>query len=138
MQLQKTEDNSYDTLEFDRLKEHFEPLMRNSHPPPAAGAHGQHQGTSRVLALNAINAAASSALARDVPGLRKKRVDSNVPKDEYGGFYKSHADCVSGREESIAEVEWLKNLTQEEFTLGEVASLQQRWTSSWTQSMRSS
>ncbi len=111
--------------------------MRSSHPHPTAGAHSLTQGALRTPSLNPINAAASSALARDILGLRKKGVDSNASGDEYGGFYKSRADCVSGREESIAEVEWLKNLTQEEFTLGEVASLQQRWTSSWTQSMRS-
>src|SRR5260221_7926566 len=124
--MQKTEDSSYDTLEFDRLKEHLEPLMRSSHPHPTAGAHSLTQGALRPPSLNAINAAASSALARDILGLRKKGVDSNASGDEYGGFYKSRADCVSGREESIAEVEWLKNLTQEEFTLGEVASLQHR------------
>ncbi|KAF8324319.1 dynactin p62 family-domain-containing protein [Cantharellus anzutake] len=139
LQLQKTEDSSYDAIEFDRLKEHFEPVMRNSaNSQPTTGAHSLHQGSSRTSALSAINAAASSALAREIPGLRKKRVDSNTSKDEYGGFYKSRADCVSGREEHIAEVDWLRNLTQEEFTLGEVASLEQRWINSWTQSLKSS
>lgn len=136
VQLQKTEDSSPDTLEFDRLKEHFEPLIRVSHTQPTA-VTGHAAQTPSHSALSAINAAASSALARDVPGLRRKRVDPNAAKDEYGAYYKSRIDSVSGGSEVHAEVEWLKDMTQEEFLLGDVSRLEQRWVGSWVQSLKS-
>ena len=65
-QLQKFEDSAPEALEFERLKEHFEPFLRASSssavPTPS---HTHHTYT------NPITAAASSALARDIPGVAK-------------------------------------------------------------------
>ncbi|KAF8195469.1 dynactin p62 family-domain-containing protein [Pholiota molesta] len=74
-QLQKYEDSAPDSLEFERLKEHFEPFLRASslsstvggHAPahPSSAAHSHHAHS------NSITAAASAALARDIPGVSK-------------------------------------------------------------------
>ncbi|EIW59395.1 dynactin p62 [Trametes versicolor FP-101664 SS1] len=136
-QLQKFEDSAPESLEFERLKEHFEPFLRASSSsalPSAAAAHHVH--------TNPITAAASSALARDIPGvgkynpLARSRIgrDKNAHRHELPD-YKSRVEiagaaAVSGE----ADVEFLRHLE----TISEVASLEQRWTNSWVSSLRES
>ncbi|TBU41603.1 dynactin p62 [Dichomitus squalens] len=136
-QLQKFEDSAPESLEFERLKEHFEPFLRASSSStalPSASSHHVH--------TNPITAAASSALARDIPGvgkynpLSRSRIgrDKAAHRQEYPD-YKSrvevgHAAALSGE----VDVELLRHLE----TVGEVASLEQRWTNSWVTPLRAS
>lgn len=132
-QLQKFEDSAPESLEFERLKEHFEPFLRASsvsHPP-----------ASHVHHTNAITAAASSALARDIPGVGKynplgrSRRDKGATKDEMPE-YKSRLDIASaslgGGGGGEADVDFLRHLE----TLDEVASLDQRGCGSWAAPLR--
>jgi hypothetical protein len=129
-QLQKHEDSAPEALEFERLKEHFEPLLRAATSSTTHSAHIPHSHS------NPITAAASNALARDIPGVarynpltRSHRRDKTAPKDEMPE-YRSRLDVASvgtvgaGGE---ADVDFLRHLE----TVDEVASLDQRWFSSW-------
>ncbi len=127
-QLQKFEDSAPESLEFERLKEHFEPFLRassSSSALPSASSHHVH--------TNPITAAASSALARDIPGvgkynpLSRSRVgrEKGAHRQEYPD-YKSRVEvgtALSGE----ADVEFLRHLE----TVSQVAALEQRWTNSW-------
>ncbi|KAG1836229.1 dynactin p62 family-domain-containing protein [Suillus tomentosus] len=116
-QLQKFEDSAPESLEFERLKEHFEPFL------PAA----------------------SAALARDIPGvgkynpLARSRVgrDRTANKDEMPE-YKSRMEIgvlgQLGSEGDGSDVEALRRMESAE----EIASLEQRWGNSWTTSLRTS
>ena len=115
MQLQKTEDSSADTLEFERLKDHFEPLLGNQAP---AAAPSGHSGTRKGRASDAF----------------PKRPTA---KDEFTSSYKSRIDSAAGGVSAQSELDWIRDMTQEEFVSGEVAKVQQRWATSWTQSMKS-
>ena len=154
-QLQKFEDSAPDSLEFDRLKEHFDPFLRASSlssstssasaAVPSSAAHSHH------LHSNSITAAASAALARDIPGVGKYNPlarstsgksgasgsgrDRSVNKDEMTE-YRSRLDIASasklGGGGGDADVEYMRHLE----TVGEVASLEQRWTNSWAMSLQ--
>ena len=58
-------------------------------------------------------------------------------KDEFASTYKSRIDSAAGGVSAQSELDWIRDMTQEEFVLGEVAKVQQRWSSSWTHSMKS-
>ena len=134
-QLQKFEDSAPESLEFERLKEHFEPFLRASSSStalPSASSHHVH--------TNPITAAASSALARDIPGvgkynpLSRSRIgrEKAAHRQEYPD-YKSrvevgNAAALSGE----VDVEFLRHLE----TVSEVAALDQRWTNSWVAPLR--
>jgi dynactin-4 len=133
VQMQKYEDSSPDNLEFERLKEHFEPYLRNQ----LAASTGM-QSLGGTHSLNPITAAASSALAREIPGVskfsrsRSGRVEKPTKEDlpEYrsrievgvGGF---------GLEQGDEDVEFMRLLE----VINETAPLEQRWLSSWTPSL---
>lgn len=142
-QLQKFEDSAPESLEFERLKEHFEPFLRTSslssslsHVPSTSSHH---------LPTSSATAAASAALARDVPGvgkynpLARSRVgrDRTANKDEMPE-YKSRMEIgvlgQLGSEGDGSDVEALRRMELAE----EIASLEQRWGNSWTTSLRTS
>lgn len=141
-QLQKFEDSAPESLEFERLKEHFEPFLRTSslsslsHVPSTSSHH---------LPTSSATAAASAALARDVPGvgkynpLTRSRVgrDRTANKDEMPE-YKSRMEISIlgqlGSEGDGSDVEALRRMEIAE----EIASLEQRWGNSWTTSLRTS
>lgn len=142
-QLQKSEDSAPESLEFERLKEHFEPFLRTSslssslsHVPSTSSHH---------LPTSSATAAASAALARDVPGvgkynpLARSRVgrDRTANKDEMPE-YKSRMEIgvlgQLGSEGDGSDVEALRRMELAE----EIASLEQRWGNSWTTSLRTS
>lgn len=141
-QLQKFEDSAPESLEFERLKEHFEPFLRTSslsslsHVPSTSSHH---------LPTSSATAAASAALARDVPGVGKynpparSRVgrDRTANKDEMPE-YKSRMEISVlgqlGSEGDGSDVEALRRMEAAE----EIASLEQRWGNSWTTSSRTS
>ncbi|KAG2743201.1 hypothetical protein P692DRAFT_20746796 [Suillus brevipes Sb2] len=141
-QLQKFEDSAPESLEFERLKEHFEPFLRTSslsslsHVPSTSSHH---------LPTSSATAAASAALARDVPGvgkynpLARSRVgrDRTANKDEMPE-YKSRMEISIlgqlGSEGDGSDVEALRRMEIAE----EIASLEQRWGNSWTTSLRTS
>ncbi|KAG2155769.1 dynactin p62 family-domain-containing protein [Suillus bovinus] len=141
-QLQKFEDSAPESLEFERLKEHFEPFLRTSslsslsHIPSTSSHH---------LPTSSATAAASAALARDVPGVAKynnlarSRVgrDRTANKDEMSE-YKSRMEIgvlgQIGSEGDGSDVEALRRMESVE----EIASLEQRWGNSWTTSLRTS
>ncbi|KAK2459698.1 hypothetical protein APHAL10511_008343 [Amanita phalloides] len=144
-QLQRHEDSAPDSLEFDRLKDHFDPFVRPSHPTapvlPSSAAHSLH------LYASSITAAASAALARDIPGVAKYTPslskstssrasrDRSVNKDEMVE-YRSRLDIgtasLIGGGGGEADVEFMKHVQ----SINDVASLEQRWDSSWAMSFR--
>ncbi|KAH9179350.1 dynactin p62 family-domain-containing protein [Lactarius sanguifluus] len=130
-QLQRFEDSAPDSLEFERLKEHFEPFLR------ASSSSGHPQVThSHPAHINPITAAASSALARDIPGVVKYtpaprgRRDKG-PRDELSE-YRSRVEVAGTKDTS--NVDFVRRLEE----VSQVAALSQRWTSSWTTPLRSS
>ncbi|PSR78179.1 hypothetical protein PHLCEN_2v7511 [Hermanssonia centrifuga] len=142
-QLQKFEDSAPEALEFERLKEHFEPFLRAS--PSTSG----HAASSHHTHVNPITAAASSALARDIPGVAKYTPHASALSRSRSGRDKSatrneipdyRARVEVGTTGTAfgggAEVdaEFVRHLETE----GEVATLDQRWTNSWTTSLRTS
>lgn len=144
-QLQKFEDSAPESLEFERLKEHFDPFIRasslSSSTAVATTAHSHH------LHSNPITAAASAALARDIPGVSKynplsrsttgrgSNKDRSRNKDEMVE-YRCRMDIMAagrmGYGGGNTDVEHLCRLE----SVPEVASLDQRWTSSWATSPR--
>ncbi|KAF9061428.1 dynactin p62 [Rhodocollybia butyracea] len=140
-QLQKLEDSAPDSLEFDRLKEHFEPIIRasslSSSSTVPSTSHSRHHS-------NPITAAASAALARDIPGVgkytpltrsgRSSGKDRSANKDEMPE-YKSRLDITKasayGSGGGDVDVDFMRRLE----TVSEVASLDQRWTYSWSTSL---
>ncbi|KAF5309348.1 hypothetical protein D9611_014025 [Ephemerocybe angulata] len=124
-QLQKFEDSAPDSLEFDRLKEHFDAFLRQS-----------------ALAAS-TTAAASAALARDIPGVGKYNPlarstnnrgygkDKSVNRDEMTE-YRSRSEISQAAGGGELDVELMNGLEE----VDEVASLDQRWESSWVSSMQ--
>ncbi|KAG8968472.1 hypothetical protein FRC05_001539 [Tulasnella sp. 425] len=148
LQLQKLEDNLPDSLEFERLKDHFEPILR-------ASSSSHHNNPQPSHHRNPITAAASSALARDVPGLHQSvrgmsgrtysnpkapsRINANKSWDDWDSIvYKSRLE-VAGSGVGIrieSELDWIKAL-DEGTGIERVADLERRWLNSWTQSLKS-
>ncbi|KAG8935748.1 hypothetical protein FRC02_006557 [Tulasnella sp. 418] len=141
LQLQKLEDSFPDLMEFERLKEHFEPIIRSSSTNVATSHHAY------TPHHNPITAAASSALARDIPGLRRSTIGNRgvAGQAKSSGkkgadeatdpLYRSRIEVAAGMGlTSENEVEWLKMLDNPE----PVADLEQRWVGSWFQSMKAS
>ncbi|KAJ8080236.1 hypothetical protein PM082_017066 [Marasmius tenuissimus] len=139
-QLQKFEDSAPDSLEFDRLKEHFEPIIRasslSSSTLPTHTPHSHHH-------TNPITAAATAALARDIPGVGKYapltrsqrgHKDKSANKDEMP-LYKGRLDIATASKHGSGggelDVEMMRSLED----VSEIASLEQRWNSSWSQSI---
>lgn len=139
-QLQKFEDSVPESLEFERLKEHFEPFLRtsslsSSHLPIAS---------SHLIHTSSATAAASAALARDIPGIGKYNPlgrsrasrDRTANRDEMPE-YKSRVETAIfsqlGGSEDDSDVEFLRYMEGVE----EIAKLEQRWGSSWTTPPRS-
>ena len=151
-QLQRFEDSAPDALEFERLKEHFEPFIRASSLSSSSSAH--HAVTpsaahSHSLHSNSITAAASAALARDVPGVSKYNPlatrttsgrsgsgkDRSLNKDEMAE-YRSRLEvakaALSGGGGGELDVDFLRNLHD----INEVATMEQRWGNSWVTSLQ--
>jgi dynactin 4 len=135
-QLQRFEDSAPDSLEFEHLKEHFEPFLRTSSLSssihlPAPSSH--HTRTS------SITAAASAALARDIPGVGKYNAlgrsragkDKSTNKDEMPE-YQSRVHIGIGGGGGDADAEFMRHIED----IGQVASLEQRWANSWKTSLR--
>ncbi len=135
-QLQKHEDSAPDSLEFERLKDFFEPLLRassssNSQHPPGTSSHSTH--------TNPITAAASSALARDIPGVSKYQPPTRTrPKVKHGSkddipTYRSRVEIGgvkglgTGGEKDVDLYNRLEHPSQ-------VSSLPQKWSGSWSTS----
>ena len=133
-QLQKFEDSAPESLEFERLKEHFEPFLRAS--PSSSGLSGQsHAAHSHATPVNPITAAASSALARDIPGVGKYTPAPRGRRDKGARDeiheYRSRVE-VGGTKEG-ANVDFMRRLEE----VSQVAALSQRWANSWTTTLRS-
>ena len=131
--MQKYEDSAPDNLEFERLKEHFEPYLRNQ----LAASTGMH-GMPAAHSLNPVTAAASSALARDIPGVskftrsRSGRVEKPTKEDlpEYRSRIEVGVSSF-GLDQGDEDVEFMRLLEE----INETAPLEQRWLSSWTPSL---
>ncbi|KAG8901446.1 hypothetical protein FRB99_005304 [Tulasnella sp. 403] len=149
LQLQRLEDSLPDSIEFDRLKDHFEPLLLRSSSSSAIHATST---TTTPHHHNPITAAASSALARDIPGLRtgprRSYSSGKTPpqqkslkrgRDEWeSALYKSRLEAASGGGMRLeSEMEWIKSLN-EVYGIEQVSDVEQRWSSSWVQSMKAS
>ena len=132
-QLQKHEDSAPDNLEFERLKEHFEPFIRAS---SASSSASHHLRATQHTHSNPITAAASDALSRDVPGVTKynplsrSRVGRDRPNKDEMPEYRSRMD-ISLTGSDSTNVERLLRIEN----LEEVATLEQRWINSWTSSV---
>ncbi|KXN88091.1 Dynactin subunit 4 [Leucoagaricus sp. SymC.cos] len=142
-QLQKYEDSAPDSLEFDRLKDHFEPFLRASSLSSSITVHAAHPGSaahSHHLHSTSITAAASAALARDIPGVGKYNPlsrtasgrahrDRTANKDEMPE-YKSRVDTASAGISGAggdSEVDYMRKLRD----IQTVSSLEQRLGNSW-------
>lgn len=147
-QLQKYEDSAPESLEFDRLKDHFEPFLRASSLSSSIAVHAAHPGSAahtHHLHSTSITAAASAALARDIPGVGKYNPisrtasgrahrDRTANKDEMPE-YKSRVEITSvgvGGGGGDVEVEYMRRLRDAQT----VGSLEQRWGSSWAGSLQ--
>ncbi|TFY58050.1 hypothetical protein EVJ58_g6653, partial [Rhodofomes roseus] len=135
-QLQKFEDSAPEALEFDRLKEHFEPFLRASSSSSAVTPSSSHHHS------NPITAAASSALARDIPGVskynplsrsRSGRDKSSHKADipDYKARMEVGAAAGMGAGGGEADLEFMRHLE----TVAEVATVEQRWVNSWVSSL---
>lgn len=146
--MQKYEDSAPDALEFDRLKDHFEPFLRASSLSSSIAVHAAHPGSaahSHHLHSASITAAASAALARDIPGVGKytpisrtasgrAHRDRTANKDEMPE-YKSRVDIASvgiGAGGGESEVDYMRKLRD----VQTVGSLEQRWGNSWAGSLQ--
>jgi dynactin 4 len=139
-QLQKDEDEALDMVEFDSLKDHFEPFLR------AAAVHSSSPSTfpTSHSHRNPITVAASAALSRDVPGvakfnpLRSSRSstgrDKGPDQEEELPPYKTRLKCSDGKGSwgGDTDVEWMKHIEAVEA----VATVEQRGSSSWAMSLR--
>ncbi|KAF7364907.1 hypothetical protein MVEN_00361200 [Mycena venus] len=150
-QLQKFEDSAPDSLEFERLKEHFEPVIRasslSSSTANAPAAHPSSAAHSHRVRTNSITAAASAALARDIPGVSKHNPlarsgrgggsgrDKTTNKDELPE-YRSRVDITAasarGTGGGEADADYMRHLED----VSEVANLEQRWINSWATSLQ--
>ncbi|KAL0960780.1 hypothetical protein HGRIS_005801 [Hohenbuehelia grisea] len=126
-QLQKSEDSAPESLEFDRLKEHFEPFVR----------------ATTQLSSSAAHAAANAALHRDVPAAGskfsshprmssrgKKDKDNSQNKDEMAMYQSRVATKTAANSLGSGgqlDVDMIRGLE----TPYDVATMEQRWLSSW-------
>ena len=141
-QLQKFEDSAPDSLEFERLKEHFEPFIRASLLSSTTSIHPVVHNTPHSHS-NSVTAAASAALSRDIPGVSKYNPltrstsgrggigkDRSRNKDEMVE-YRSRLDIskasAHGTGGGEVDVEFMSHLEN----IGQVATLEQRWVNSW-------
>jgi hypothetical protein len=140
------DDASPAAVEFERLREHYEPLLRPPAPTSAALTGSTHARPSHV---SSSIAAASSALKRSVPALRTKgrssvgRTSVELPRSSGDGDelapYRARGDTRSeaglttpvglGEEDSAL---WLGQVED----LDGVAPLEARWASAWRQLIR--
>ena len=129
-QLQKYEDSAPDNLEFERLKEHFEPFIRAS---SASSSAPHHLRTAQHIHSNPITAAASDAISRDVPGVSKynplsrSRVGRDKQNRDEMPEYRSRMDISLTGSDSV-NVDNLLRIESPE----EIATLEQRWINGWT------
>jgi dynactin-4 len=140
-QLQKFEDSAPDSLEFERLKEHFEPFLRaSSSSANLSSGHSHaahsHPHSHHPTPANSIAAAASSALARDIPGVAKYTPGPRAGRRDKGARdeiseYRSRVE-VGGTKDG-ANVDFMRRLEE----VSQVAALGQRWANSWTTTLRS-
>lgn len=140
-ELQRFEDSALDSLEFERLKEHFEPFIRAS--SGSSSSSSLPSTASHHLHINSITAAASAALARDIPGVGKYNPltrsrsgkDKTANKDEmpeYRSRVEIGASSGLGTGGGDADVDFMRHIE----AAGEVATLGQRWANSWTTSLQ--
>ncbi|KZO97654.1 dynactin p62 [Calocera viscosa TUFC12733] len=133
-QLQRIEDDSPSTRELERLRDHFEPLLR-----PRTSLHPYQSGA---------NAAALAALRRERDthghGLRSSRLGrSAAGRDGRDGQMREKERfeddlplfrSLEGEGEEREDIGWLRGLTEVE----DVASLRQRGAETWDGSIRAS
>ncbi|KAF8461162.1 dynactin p62 family-domain-containing protein, partial [Russula ochroleuca] len=137
-QLQKFEDSAPDSLEFERLKEHFEPFLRASSSSSAAASLSGHSHAAHAHAtpVNPITAAASSALARDIPGVGKYTPAPRGRRDKGArdeiSEYRSRVEVKGTKDGS--NVDFMRRLEE----VSQVAAFGQRWANSWTTTLHSS
>jgi len=138
-QLQKYEDTAPDSLEFERLKEHFDSFIRTSTlASSTSGTPGVAHSTTVPHShhSNSITAAASAALARDIPGVGKYNPlarstkgsgkDRSINRDEMPE-YRSRSEISKSAVGGEYDVELLNSLEE----IGDISRLEQRWENSW-------
>ncbi|GAA5857502.1 hypothetical protein JCM8547_009305 [Rhodosporidiobolus lusitaniae] len=163
-QLQKLEEPLPELLEFDHIKDHLEPFLRRSQAQAAQHPHGPGASSSSSSAV--INAA-SAQLFKDIPGLSSSRYgaglfgtsrsaraanDAGTGADElekYSALYSSRGDGKGSEKENrrgkaagdegkgVDREEERVRAMREMTDLEEVASVDQRWTSSWKPPLQS-
>lgn len=136
-QLQRYEDTAPDSLEFERLKDHFEPYLQHRNTSSLSSS----TLTTQPSRTSVVTAAASAALARDIPGVGKWRggrvggrsegKDKSVNKDEMVE-YKSRVEVGVQGQDGDRDAQFIKHVEE----VGEVAGLEQRWANSWKTSLQ--
>ncbi|KZT54734.1 dynactin p62 [Calocera cornea HHB12733] len=139
-QLQRIEDDSPSTRELERLRDHFEPLIR-----PRTSLHPYHQTGTNAAALAALrrdrdrdrdsHSLRSSRLGRSVgAGRERERAEPREKEKWEDDLPAFRAMEREGEVEEREEMAWLRGLGEVE----EVASLRQRATETWDGSIRPS
>ncbi|KAJ7451630.1 dynactin p62 family-domain-containing protein [Mycena latifolia] len=125
-QLQKFEDSAPDSLEFERLKEHFDPVMHHRSPLLLQPLLLPAAQRTRIVKYN--------PLARSGRGGGSHK-DKTANRDEMPE-YRSRVDIVSasarGTGGGEADVDYMRHFEN----VSEVASLEQRWVNSWATSLQ--
>lgn len=141
-QLQKAEEPTADLLEFDRLKDQFDPFLRRAQAElGGAGASASSgTGTGRLF-QDVPGLAARYGLSSSVSGRSKHAADARTAVDElpaYSSLYRSRGGGGAGSkrpappQETVAIAEADLLAAMREMTDAEtVASLDRRWTASW-------
>ncbi|EJC98928.1 uncharacterized protein FOMMEDRAFT_161120 [Fomitiporia mediterranea MF3/22] len=138
-QLQRSEDSAPEFLEFERLKDFFDPLVRSSLSASQQG----HAPITHSAHHNAIHAAASNALARDIPGVGKYHAPTRTRASKFRQGSKDDMPVYRARVEASGasglgaggdgDVSLMRHLESP----SEIARLEQRWLTSWAESLRS-
>ena len=115
-QLQKFEDSAPDSLEFERLKEHFDPFIRAS----LFSSTGKDRSRSKDEMVEYRRASLHSSSGKD----RSRNKDEMVEYRSRVDITKASAHGTGGGE---VDVIFMSNLED----IGQVATLEQRWINSW-------
>lgn len=143
--MQKQEDAAPDLVEFERLKDHFEPILRaaasqSSHGSSSSALHSISHHTHTYK--SSITAAASAALNREITGvskftpsrsLRGARDKGPTVLDEVPR-YEALQTCAN--EKGTGGGDWDLEQMRGIENIAEVATLEHRWSNSWAMSFQ--
>ena len=139
MQLQKTETVPLEKLEFDHLRDHFEPFLRRGLSQTSTVLPSTSQAalpsfpTSPILSKDSIaNLGPRYGSLFGLTSRGRSGPEAKGVKDELEGYVAVTA-VGRGAESELEKVKMMREMTNVE----EVSTVQQRWNSSWSGSLKS-